>query len=242
MRPLYLLCSFLLLSTAIFAQSPWGTNTTGPISYNNGNVGIGTASPGVPLDVHGVINTTSGMYIHTDGSVSPNLAAYIFGPSNGNANVLMQGRNGNDAAFWISSGNGLLQLGASGGSAPAIQPLNIDYVGHVGINCTDTKGYQFAVAGSAIFIQAVVKLQANWPDYVFSSKYQLPSLQNLDSYIKTNRHLPGMPTAGEVENNVLDLGANQAKLLEKIEELTLYTIELQKQVDELKKKVSQSQQ
>ncbi len=73
-----------------------------------------------------------------------------------------------------------------------------------------------------------------WADYVFSKYYQLPSLESIAAYIKANKHLPGIPSAAEVEKNGIDLGVNQARLLEKIEQLTLYTIELQKQVESLK--------
>ncbi len=62
----------------------------------------------------------------------------------------------------------------------------------------------------------------------------LPSLSEVESYITRHRHLPGIPSAKEVENNGVDLGEMNAKLLQKVEELTLYVIDLQKQIDELK--------
>lgn len=77
--------------------------------------------------------------------------------------------------------------------------------------------------------------QSGWPDYVFAENYKLKSLASVESFIKQNGHLPDVPSATEVENKGLDVGDNQAVLLKKIEELTLYVIDLQKQVNELKK-------
>ena len=96
--------------------------------------------------------------------------------------------------------------------------------GTMSIGTTSTQGYSLAVNGKAIFTQAVVKLFANWPDYVFKTDYQLPSLGSLKTYIRTNGHLPEVPTAAEVSEKGIDLGANQALLLKKVEEMTLYII------------------
>ena len=75
-----------------------------------------------------------------------------------------------------------------------------------------------------------------WPDYVFSQDYELMSLEELENYITDNKHLPGIISAAEVaEHGDIDLGEINTKLLEKIEELTLYIIDLQKQINELKK-------
>jgi hypothetical protein len=81
-----------------------------------------------------------------------------------------------------------------------------------------------------------VSLANPFPDYVFEKDHALMSLYELENYINSNKHLPNMPTAKEVENNGVDLGELNRKLTEKVEELTLYLIELQKQVDALKKK------
>jgi hypothetical protein len=76
---------------------------------------------------------------------------------------------------------------------------------------------------------------SGWSDFVFDEDYRLPSLYELEKYVTTNRHLPDIPSAKEVEDNGVDLGEMNAKLLQKVEELTLYVIDLQKQIDELKK-------
>jgi len=104
--------------------------------------------------------------------------------------------------------------------------------GNVGIGTTDTKGYKFAVNGSAVFTKVVVKQNQNWPDYVFHNNYNLPSLGEVEQYIQQNHHLPEMPSAAQVEKDGLNLGDNQATLLKKIEELTLYVIEQNKKQQE----------
>ena len=113
------------------------------------------------------------------------------------------------------------------------------YIGTVDV--TKTTPYILAVNGSAVFTQAVVKSYANWPDYVFTSNYKLPSLQSIESFIKTYKHLPDIPSSDDINRNGIDLGNNQGLLLKKIEELTLYIIEQNKKIQELQgKAISQS--
>ncbi|MEM9339652.1 MAG: hypothetical protein AAGA66_13035, partial [Bacteroidota bacterium] len=90
---------------------------------------------------------------------------------------------------------------------------------------------------------------APWPDYVFEESYELPSIESVESFIKSKGHLPEMPTAEEVAAEGVALGEMNRLLLQKVEELTLYTIEqekrlkkqeaLEKQVEALLKRVSQ---
>jgi hypothetical protein len=97
--------------------------------------------------------------------------------------------------------------------------------GNVGVGTTDTKTYKFAVNGSAIFTKVVVKDYNNWPDYVFNTTYRLRPLSEVEQYINEHHHLPEVVSAEEVQKNGLDISENQAALLKKIEELTLYMIE-----------------
>jgi hypothetical protein len=112
----------------------------------------------------------------------------------------------------------------------------ISSTGYVGIGTNDTKGYRFAVNGDAIFNK--VKVMAYpWADYVFNANYRLRPLSEVEQYIKQHHHLPEVPTAEEVEKNGLDVGDNQATLLKKIEELTLYMIDQNKMLQQLNKSV-----
>lgn len=84
----------------------------------------------------------------------------------------------------------------------------------------------------------VIVTQSGWPDYVFSPDYKLPTLTELSVFIKQNRHLPDIPSAREVDENGVNVGDNQALLLKKIEEMTLYLIELKEENDKMRKDIS----
>ncbi len=97
--------------------------------------------------------------------------------------------------------------------------------------------YKLTVTGKIICEELKVKLVSSvWPDYVFDKKYKLPTLSDVEKFIAKNNHLPNIPSAAEVEKNGIEVGDMQKKMMEKIEELTLYIIDLQKQVDILKTK------
>ena len=83
-----------------------------------------------------------------------------------------------------------------------------------------------------------MKVEATkWPDFVFDKNYQLPTLQEVEEHINKYKHLPDIPSETEVKENGVSLGEMQAKLLQKIEELTLYTIELNKVLKEQGEKI-----
>ena len=95
-------------------------------------------------------------------------------------------------------------------------------------------GYKVSVNGK---IRAKeIKVEANWADFVFADEYVLPPLAEVEAFIKENRHLPEIPSEAEVKENGIELGGMNAKLLQKIEELTLYMIEMKKENEELKRK------
>ena len=109
--------------------------------------------------------------------------------------------------------------------------------GNVGIG---TKNPQAKLAVNGDILAKSIRVNTSstyWPDYVFEDGYNLMSLRDLESYIVKNKHLPGIPSASEIDaKNEVDLGELNAILLEKVEELTRYIIDLQKQIDELKKR------
>jgi hypothetical protein len=82
-----------------------------------------------------------------------------------------------------------------------------------------------------------VKVYNTWADYVFEDGYKLPTLEQVEKHIKEKGHLIDIPSAKEVEAKGIDLGDMNRLLLQKIEELTLYTIELNKQVEQLKAEI-----
>jgi hypothetical protein len=102
-------------------------------------------------------------------------------------------------------------------------------------NFTSGAGYKLRVGGKIFSEEVRVQLQAAWPDYVFEKNYKKLSLNELEKFVNDNKHLPNIPSALEIEKDGQHLGDIQRKMLEKIEELSLYVIELKKEIDELKK-------
>ncbi|MBB6236405.1 hypothetical protein HDC90_001017 [Pedobacter sp. AK013] len=116
-----------------------------------------------------------------------------------------------------------------------VTAMAINSNGNVGIG-TLTPRERLSVNGN---IRAKeIKVEAtNWPDYVFEEGYKVGTLKELESYIKTNKHLPEIPSAKEIERNGVELGEMNKVLLKKIEELTLYLIDREKDLEVQKNKV-----
>ena len=118
------------------------------------------------------------------------------------------------------------------------------YTGKVGIGTTTPGEYELAVNGEIRAKEIKVEI-ANWPDYVFTKEYRLPSLEEVQKHINQNGHLINIPSALEIEANGLELGEMNKLLLEKIEELTLYVLEIkmennqqQKEIESLKNNIN----
>lgn len=106
--------------------------------------------------------------------------------------------------------------------------------GNVGIG-TKTPLAKLTVDGNICAKEVRVSLSGSpcWPDYVFANDYELMKISDLKQYIQTNSHLPGIPSATDVEENGVELGATTELLLQKIEEMTLYIIQLEERVQQL---------
>ena len=119
--------------------------------------------------------------------------------------------------------------------------------GNVGIGMTQAPYAKLAVNGTICAEEVKVLLTttsdaACWPDYVFDDEYQLMPIPALEQWVKTHKHLPDVPSQIDVEKNGVDLGAMQAQLLRKVEELTLYIIEQNKTIIEQNKRIEDLEQ
>jgi len=115
---------------------------------------------------------------------------------------------------------------------------NLYYRSASSLALNDVHNSDLAVNGTLSAQKMRITQTGPWPDYVFSNQYELPTLLQLEQYIKQNNHLPDVPSAAEVEKKGIDVGNNQATLLRKIEELTLYVIEQNKKLQQQNEEIS----
>ncbi len=183
---------------------------------HNGNVGIGTTSPNAKLDIKAA--TGDIMVLETTSAINNVMRFKNQGIENG-AIYSLAGQDD----FYIRATNptGKLILQNAGSIS-----MILDENQRVGIG-TANPTYKLSVAGTISCGELIVEDVTGWADFVFEDDYSLMSLKDLDKYIQTNKHLPEIPTTAEVEENGISVGEMNTKLLQKIEELTLYTIQQQ---------------
>ena len=185
--------------------------------------------------------------------INPAFKFDVVGRANFSGNVSIGGQlqlGSTHLIYSYSSGDGVIDFGNAGQgnlffrSLPVGGNINnfnhlmiLTYDGRLGINTYDPGNYKLAVNGD---VRAKsITVETGWSDFVFDTDYKLLSLFELERFIKQNKHLPEIPSEEEVRENGIDLGEMQSKLLLKIEELTIYTIEQQKLIEELQKRLSE---
>ncbi|WP_461639609.1 hypothetical protein [Labilibaculum euxinus] len=210
------------------------TPTTRFFIGNNGNIGIGTTNPSQKLSIQGGNIYIANGESSTIYSSAHNL--YFSGPDNGYAHKGYTFR-----PAWGTQGDTftylMLQTADTKGEYQTkvfFHSAGTSYIngGNLGIGTKDTKGFKLAVKGKIGAEEVQVKANY-WSDFVFEDNYQLKKLEEVESYITKNNHLPDVPSEKEVLENGIQLGEMNAKLLQKIEELTLYVIEQNKEIKEM---------
>lgn len=189
-----------------------------------GNVGIGTTAPSTPLHIKtnylgALIDATTsgwtGMYINAIGTSGMPFYGYRI--------------DGSNRAWHYLSPEGHWRLYVAG------ERLSVLNNGNVLINKTtqSNSAYKLDVNGSVRANEVVVNTTG--ADFVFQDDYKLLSLEEVETFIKSNKHLPDVPSAAVMSSEGMNVGDLSTTLLQKIEELTLHTIELSKQMEILKK-------
>jgi hypothetical protein len=182
----------------------------------DGNVGIGTKSPAAKLHVIG------------NGSNSDTQWLALIDP---------QTNSGTSASLLLgqSSGVSAIQVGANNNLT--IQPTGGNVL--IGQTTQSNPAYKLDVKGKTRADEIVVNTSG--ADFVFDKKYTLPKLSDVKAYIDKNQHLPEIPSAKEMQTNGMSIGEINTKLLQKVEELTLYIIEKDKQLTEQNTKLTEQQ-
>lgn len=192
-----------------------------------GNFGVGLSQPEEKLHIQGGALRLStpgdpGRFVdlRTDGAAlslqSHNSALFLQGPR------LLFGENG-IPVMTIAPETGQVFIGAQPGAV--------------------SSEYLLAVNGKGVLEELLIKNSDAWPDYVFRPAYQRRSLEELHRFIRENGHLPGVPSADEVaKKGGVEVGEMQKILLEKIEEMSLYLIELKLENEALKERIAKLEQ
>ncbi len=197
----------------------------------NGSIGIGAASPGNKLEItHGTSGNSGLRFTNlTSSSTAATSSGKVLSVNSSGDVVLEQAPT---SSYWSVSGFDANTI-INNNSGPV-------FIGNATGITSLSSGYKLYVSDGIVAERVKVRLKtAAWPDYVFSDDYTLQPLSEIEKYIRQNKHLPGIISAEEVKKEGIEIGETNAALLKKIEELTLYMINADKQIKTLQEEVKQ---
>lgn len=208
--------------------NPWSSGM-GLYVLTDGNVGIGTAEPAEKFHISGsgyirsfVESTDNHAYYIVKGGISSGSFVDYYRQGSGRLWHTGLRPDTDNLEFRLDNQNSVLTL---------------TQAERVGIG-TKTPGNKLEVNGKIRSKEVIVEA-TGWPDYVFQADYDLPTLAEIEAYINTHKHLPGIPSAKQVEEQGQQVGEIQKQLLKKMEEMTLHIIELKKENETLTKRIEQ---
>lgn len=148
------------------------------------------------------------------------------------------GGGGGGSSLWTAAGQDIYyntgNVGIGNDSPSSLLHVTAAAATDKGITLENGGVTNFQVMGDGrVFAREVEVTLSNFPDYVFANDYELMPLGQLKKYIETNHHLPNIPSAKEVEENGMGMGELNLKQVEKIEELTLYILQLDERLQKL---------
>jgi hypothetical protein len=184
----------------------------------NGNIGVGLVNPATKLEVGGTLRATD--YILGNNFVSVEKSGSYRVSMNGQSHGYITGRNDSSEEKFLINSNGNSYFKG----------------GNVGIG-TSIPDQALTVNGIVHAEEVIIEPSVPAPDYVFEQNYFLTPLDEVQAYIAKHRHLPEVPSAKEMERNGVKVGEMEMILLKKIEELTLYLLKQQTQLEEQNKEI-----